>query len=166
VRVLAIDPGATTGWVIYDSEKRCVIERGSFVGHYIVATPMWELCDATVVERPVAHGPTRPQVVDCAYVAGRLTERLADLDAAVHELTRLDVKKVLTDATFGEVRVKNDATAWAALKLLHGKRCDKKGGPLHGVRSHERAATALAVAYLLRIEKISFVHLDEKIASL
>jgi predicted secreted protein len=71
----------------------------------------------------------------------------------VLELTRREVKLALSEATQRDVVVTDDATAWAALKLLHGDLCDKKGGALHGVKAHERAALAVAVAFALRQAK-------------
>jgi hypothetical protein len=76
-------------------------------------------------------------------------------------MTRIEVKKILSAATHGEIIVRNDSTAWAALKLLHGDGCDKKprrkkgqivdpGGCIGNVKSHERAALAVAVAWWLK----------------
>ena len=160
MKVLAIDPGATTGWCLYDTEARRVLDAGQFEGAESEVSPEAECAEVAVIERPVAHGPTRPQVVDCAWFAGLMCAWLEDrFPGYAHTLTRLEVKQALTAATHGEVHVKNDATAWAALKLLHGgEGCDRKAkvkkgvelepaGPIGGVKSHERAALALAVAW-------------------
>lgn len=150
MRILGIDPGAKTGWCVYDSVQGRVIGRGVVVEADLRTTECDIYFDECVIERPKGYGPTRPQLVDCGWVAGRLYEKIrAKSNSATHTMTRLDVCKALTEATHGEVRVRNDATAWAALKLLHGEGCDKKGGALHGVRSHERAALAIAVAFSL-----------------
>jgi hypothetical protein len=148
MNILGIDPGVTTGWCIYNTVSRAVISHGQFetwlserlrLPHHHVA----------VIERPQGYGVTRPQMVDCGYITGRLVERFP----GAHELTRREVKRILTEATQRDVVVTDDATAWAALKLLHGEGCDKKGGALHGVRAHERAALAVAVAFALRQAK-------------
>jgi len=166
VRVLGIDPGATTGWGIYDARTRRVVKAGKFRGADadIEGSAYLSCVDVAVIERPVAHGPTRPQVVDCAWFAGQLERDARQWADEVHVLTRLEVRQTLTEATHGVVRVVNDATAWAALRLLHGgDGCDRRpkvrkgvvieeGGPIGGVTSHERAALALAVAWLLRNE--------------
>jgi hypothetical protein len=149
--VLGIDPGATTGWCAYDATARRTLASGQFPGHEVSAAATLAIGDAdcVVIERPKGYGPTRPPVVDCAWVAGRLFERVQrnNIDTT-HELTRIDVKNALRDATHGEVSVKTDAGVWAALLLLHGgDDAAKKGGPLHGVKSHERAALAVAVAF-------------------
>lgn len=155
MNILGIDPGATTGWCLYDSVARRVIAAGDFDEHRCAA--MWAACcqrkltvHAIVMERPKGYGPTRPQLVDCGYVAGRIAGWFTSGGCNVEELTRIEVKNTLREATHGEVSLKNDACVWAALKLLHGEGCDKKGGALHGVRAHERAALAVAVAWALR----------------
>ena len=166
MKVLAIDPGATTGWCLYDTDARRVLDAGQFRGADVGMPPAVLSAEAAVIERPVAHGPTRPQVVDCAWFAGLLCAWLEDrFPGDAHTLTRLEVKQALTAATHGEVHVKNDSTAWAALKLLHGgEGCDRKArkkngeviepaGPIGGVKSHERAALALAVAWALLNQK-------------
>lgn len=161
MKILGIDPGATTGWCVYDTEARRVLAAGQFRGEEVTD----ELhrarsnADRVVLERPVAHGPTRPQVVDCAWIAGRLAERLC-----AETLTRREVKLALTAATQRDVVVTDDATAWAALVLLHGEGSDAKptmrkgvevasGGALGRVTAHERAAVALAVAWELLNER-------------
>ncbi len=154
--ILGVDPGETTGWCVYDSDKKAAAPG-------MVA----ETCDVdlwpelltvglpsgttAVVERPVPQGFTRPQVVECAWIAGRLRERLElALAFTTSDLTRLDVRRRLQAATNGVIQVKNDATVWAALKLLHGgESAAKKGGPLYGVTGHCRAALAVAVAWTL-----------------
>ena len=148
--VLGIDPGATSGWAVYDSDDKRALRSGQFDGAEFSGVDVSgvEVC---VIERPVGYGPTRPELVECGFVAGQLYERLShDLDMVL--MTRLEVKQALTAATRGEVHVKNDTTAWAALKLLHGDGCDKKGGALYGVKAHARAALAVAVAFAIRSE--------------
>jgi hypothetical protein len=147
--ILGIDPGATTGWCQYDPKCRRVAGSGMFPesGYASDTRFLRALQDSQtlVIERPVAHGPTRPQVVDCAWIAGVLFGRLYEYDPKT--ITRLEIKQALTAATLGEVTVRNDATAWAAVLLLHGgPSAGRKGGALHGVRSHARAALAACIA--------------------
>jgi hypothetical protein len=162
VKVLGLDPGATTGWCLYvDTELGRYVEAcGEFREHMVPQDVLHRRCDHVVIERPKGYGPTRPQVVDCGYVCGRLVEQFALVHAA-QELTRLEVCQALTEATCGVVRVKNDGTAWAALVLLHGDDSARKpkrrkgvvvdaGGPLGLVTGHARAALAVAVAFVLR----------------
>lgn len=158
--ILAIDPGAKTGWVTYHVEDERVVDCGTFETCCIDEIPddAVESADVVVIERIVAHGPTLPAVVEAAYVCGRI---VGEIPRSVFEFKRHEIRKTLTDATYGEVRVKNDATAWAALVLLHGEGSDAKprtrkgvevdpGGSIGRVRSHERAALAAAVAYVYR----------------
>ena len=179
--ILGVDPGATTGWCAYDIgpnlkwypetiEQHRVVGAGRFPGHDF-DQPFMDAIDslprehAVVVERPKGYGPTRPQVVDCAYVCGRLVSDLEQWWSAtpsldVHELTRLDVKRRLREYHCGEVATTRDSDVWAALVLMHGEGSDRKertkkkvvieqAGVLGGITSHERAALAVAVAFLL-----------------
>lgn len=164
-RILGVDPGETTGWCLYDSHTKRAGKHGTFPGFLVPddleSGKAWPRDDVedddepirprAVLERPVAHGPTRPHVVECAYTAGRLFSILNERCALnITELTRLEVRRRLQQATNGVIQVKNDATVWAALKLLHGgESAAKKGGPLYRVTGHCRAALAVAVAWTL-----------------
>ena len=166
MRILGIDPGATTGWVIYHDAGtgRFVEACGEFRGDDMLSSMpgrFWSV-DAAVIERPVAHGATRPQVVDCAWIAGCLWR---DLWAMVgcdkcHTVTRLEVRQALTAAVHKVVSVRDDKTAWAALTLIHGDGSDRKprtrkgvviedGGCIGRTTGHARAALAAAVAWRL-----------------
>lgn len=167
MRILGIDPGATSGWCIY----RCgdavvsVDAAGEFAEDRMlqaIEASRWPFLDAAVIERPVGQGPTRPQVVDCAWVAGQLWRDMLHMlgSEKCHFLTRLQIRQVLTSACHGVVRVTNDATAWAALVAMHGDGSDRKpkrkkgvvidqGGVLGSVTGHARAALAAAVAWNL-----------------
>ena len=146
--ILAIDPGETTGYVVYDPDAMRVEARGLFRGHdQVMLMPARCVVTVVVLERLVPHGASYPQVVTSAYVGGRLTER-TDGQVPTHELERQRVRNVLQEATHGAIKVKDDKTVWAALKLLHGgDDSDKRGGPLFGVKTHERAAVAVAAAW-------------------
>lgn len=166
MRILAIDPGATTGWVVYHDAYvgRFVDACGEFRGDDMlqaVPGPWWNV-DAAVIERPVAHGATRPQVVDCAWIAGCLWRDLWSMVGRerCHQITRLEVRQVLTAAVHKVVSVRDDKTAWAALTLIHGDGCDRKpkkrkgavveeGGCIGLATGHARAALAAAVAWRL-----------------
>jgi hypothetical protein len=148
MNILGLDPGQTSGWCLYDATERRVLDAGTFPDFQLAC-----ICTSdtvAVIERPRAYGPTRPQVVECAYIAGRLFAGIKSVVPDAHEMDRREVKQILTAAVQRDVVVTDDASAWAALKLLHGPDCDKRGGPLHGVKSHARAALAVAVAFALR----------------
>lgn len=158
--VLGIDPGATTGWCLYDSAARRVVACGSFPGHdvhgVLPADAQGAVC---VIERVLPHGGSFPDVVHAAYTAGRLVEIMRGHGGiAPVEIPRHDVRGALQEGTHGAIRVKDDKTVWAALVLLHGDGSDAKptkkngmqGGPLGLVTGHARAALAVAVAFVLR----------------
>lgn len=151
MKILGIDPGETSGWCLYDCQSERVLSSGEFAQHNIGPARLYEKePDHIVVERPKGQGPTFPQVVECGIVFGRIVERLTCNDYTPHELFRYQIRKALQEATHGTVRVTNDASVWAALKLLHGgDECAKKNGQLYGVKSHGRAALAVAVAWSL-----------------
>lgn len=162
--ILGIDPGATTGWVVYAVDSKAVIDQGEFPGADCSQEMLTYLenCGYVVLERPRGQGPTRPQVVECGIVFGMLYQRALMHPGTRHDLEvtwlyRLDVCKRLTAALHGTISVRNDSTAWAALVALHGDRSDfrgrkKKGayieqpGPIGICTGHARAALATAVA--------------------
>ena len=151
MKVLALDPGATTGWVLYDADAKRVLSSGQFRGHtHESDDDMMPSSKVVVIERPKGYHGSPGAVVDCGYVCGRIVQGFEERGVKVHEMFRHEIRAVLQEATHGTIRVKNDATAWAALKLLHGEACDKKGGSLYGVKAHERAALAVAVAWVMR----------------
>lgn len=160
-----VDPGERTGWCLYDPDARRVVRACTMP---VAAQPEDEFFYDSkgrsihyAIERPKGYGVTYPDVVECGIVFGQLWERLCGNNLFAEWMLRREVCTILSDATNGEVRVKNDSTAWAALCLLHGDGADKKpkvkkgvvvepGGPLAGVRSHERAALAVAVACYIK----------------
>lgn len=161
--ILGIDPGTTTGWCIYDEDKQTAIAAGQFDEHHTDFANYTGLVTDVVIERPKGQGPTRPQVVECGITFGRIIEWASRKwhPTHVHEMLRYDIKSILSSATHGEIHVKNDATAWAALVLLHGDGSGVKprsrkgevvdvGGCIGIVKSHERAALAAAVAWSLK----------------
>lgn len=170
--ILGLDPGATSGWCVYDPASRRAIECGEVEGHEYGGTALDLVLHGAgpsalrhvVIERPKGYGPTRPQMVDCGWIGGRLAERVSRRESLqpreVHELTRMEVCKILTAAMHGAFNVRNDATAWAALLELHGEQAGRKAqhkkgieiappGPLGIVTGHARAALAVAVAFAI-----------------
>lgn len=153
--VLGLDPGATTGWCVYDSQARIATASGRSCDVAVLAEAEHHIAaaDAIVIERPKGYGfNTRPQMVDCGYVCGYIVSALNQTGRDVLELTRLEICQALQSELHGVIRVRNDATAWAALLEMHGgAAAAKKGGTLYGVKSHGRAALAAAVAWTLRL---------------
>lgn len=149
VRILGIDPGATTGWCEYRSNTRSVVSSCQ-TEKSTIPTLDWAT-DVFVIEKVVPHGASYPQVVEAAWIGGEIVGYLRGRGRIPFPITRMEVRQTLQEAVHGTVKVKDDKTVWAALLALHGgDRAAKKGGALHGVRSHERAALAVAVAWALR----------------
>lgn len=164
--ILGIDPGATTGWCVYDPTRRRVMSCGQFTEHHTDFSAYHGSVTDVVLERPKGQGPTLPALVECGITFGRLMQWASSKwpPTRVHELLRYEVKSLLSAATHGEVNVRTDATAWAALVLLHGegsgdrarKKDNRPQGAIGQVKSHERAALAVAVAYVLRKDPGAF----------
>lgn len=164
MNIVGIDPGATTGWVWYQTGS-CpkVCGHGQFKGHDVdgMCAHAMRMANVIVIEDLATntHAGIYPQTVAAARTQGFL-EGYCKWGLGLGEiqrLSRLEVKKTLAGTLLGEFPMKTDANVWAALKELHrrGLHPDetvKKGGPLHGVKAHERAALAVAVAFALRQE--------------
>jgi hypothetical protein len=154
--VLGVDPGQTTGWCRYDSEARRVIAAGEFPDSTASADCLDAIhaADTIVFESfREPRGNIYPQTVVAAIYEGELAQTVRHLRGpnAFFCMSRHDVKRILTDAVLREPVCKDDATVWRALLHLHGgKLAAKKGGPLHGVKSHARAALAVAVAFSIQ----------------
>lgn len=160
--VLGIDPGAVTGWCLYDTEAKRVVMCGAFEQWYCA-----EMADAlrgvrferVVIESIVpARGGIYPQTVEAALIQGHLEEFVENSMLLKPErITRGDVRKTLSQATHHDPVVVGDKTAWQALVVLHGegsgRKTTKKGGPggaIGDVSSHERAALAAVVAWAIQ----------------
>lgn len=166
MKVLGIDPGATTGWALYDSEARRVLSRGTFPWHEFdeAHKSAVERACRLVIERPKGFHGSPGAVVDCGYVCGRIVGKYEAWRIVVNEMFRHEVRATLQEATHGVVRVRDDATVWEALLMLHGgaaageKPRRRKGvevspgGAIGSVVEHERAALAVAVAWALKSE--------------
>lgn len=155
MNLLGIDPGATTGWCLYDPQARRVVDRGTFEKFHVPEELIQRIRNGgvrCVVESfDDVHAGIYPQTVHAAEVLGRIEERILCLAGQEPgRITRFDVKRTLHNWIMGEWPVQKDRDVWAALLKLHGGiDAAKKGGPLHGAKAHERAALAVVVAYSL-----------------
>lgn len=172
MNILAIDPGSvTTGWCSYDLDNRKVIECGEFTGADVPkgVETLIETADHIVIESlREAHATIYGDTVSAAVVCGELIGLVKwKLGRGLNEISRRLVKQALTFATYKEVNVTNDATAWKAMQMLHGPDCAKKGGALALLRgkdrAHARQALAAGIGWALGVERISFVNLDESV---
>jgi len=164
--VLAVDPGSKmTGWCLYDSFAKRAVEAGEVEASFDLDLCMEMLrpailagCTRYVIEKPVGQGPTRPEMVATGVMAGWYFATINQLAHKPVFITRQEVKRALSLATHNEIRVINDATAWAALVNIHGEGSDCKARVKKGVeiapagaigicRGHAKAALAVAVAF-------------------
>jgi hypothetical protein len=150
--LLGIDPGATTGWCLYNTEQRRVEDCGDFRGTDLPdgCKAAAERCDHVIIESlHEPRGGIYPAVVVAGITQGHIERQL--ILYGVQRITRHEVKMLLTEAVHREPVVQKDKHAWEALLVLHGgDKAAKKGGPLHGVKSHQRAALAAVVAWCFK----------------
>jgi hypothetical protein len=175
MNILGIDPGTNkTGWCVYDTLQNAAVAAGEVdnsisLGFHVWCDVLRQMCvgyfriEHVIIERPVGQGPTRPVMVDCGIVFGRIESACESAFPAMDcvSLTRLQVCKALSAPFHGTLHVKNDSTAWAALVALHGgKHAESRGKRKKGVlveqpgalgvcSGHAKAALAVAVAWHL-----------------
>lgn len=166
---MGVDPGATTGWCLWDSESKTVAACGEFAKHlcsveFIVALDQTNL--AVVEGFSDVHAGIYPETVQPAVTCGRLLEFIERRDIKCQEISRMETKRQLELAIRKEFRVLKDKDVWGALQLLHGPGSADKprvkkgvevtpGGVLARVRDHARAALAVAVAWHHKFESIA-----------
>ena len=159
--IIAVDPGATSGWVEYAEQKRQVVACGIFPRHHmppeLLDRVRWLRSPVVFESLEEPRGNIYPPVVVAAIDEGRMREIvLAATGIEPQCISRHDVKRTLSLAVHGEPVVKDDKTAWQALVALHGPGSDQKRtkdrqeGCIGLVTGHERAALAVAVAWAIR----------------
>lgn len=142
VRILALDPGTKqSGYVIYDADVRRVVHSGVLDnGAILLAVHQWEV-DLLAIEMIASYGMAvgREVFETCVWI-GRFMQA-APGNVPVRRVFRKDVKMHLC----GTTRAK-DANVWQALVDRFGPPGTKQApGVLYGVKSHARAALAVAV---------------------
>lgn len=169
MRILAVDPGETVGWVVFDTESCDVMDHGEFpfvagLSQDCFPPELSQTCDEhqihrVVIEMPVGQGMTRPTMVATGVITGQIIGYLHETGWDCECMPRYEVKKVLRKATLGTIEIKNDKSVRDALRLMFGEDCDRKGrqgtkkkeavpaGMFGHVKGHEWAALALAVAW-------------------
>lgn len=158
--ILGIDPGKTIGLCVYDDEARRVVTAEVCTAadvenaiHRLRPIVQW-----VAIERPRVYGMGGNDMADAIEQCGWLIRRCGGMPFAgpepalggaftcrgggVFACERRGVLKALSGAIGSDVR--KDAGVWAALVTLHGEDSAKKGGALHGCKSHARAALAVA----------------------
>lgn len=153
--ILGIDPGATTGWCLYNTEQRRVEDCGDFRGTDLPdgCKAAAERCDHVIIESlHEPRGGIYPAVVVAGITQGHIERQL--LLYGVQRITRHEVKLLLTEAVHREPVVQKDSHVWQALQVLHGpgsglRKTKKRQGGCIGMVSgtHQRAALAAVVAW-------------------
>jgi len=140
MRILAIDPGTTeSGFVLWDGER--AVEKGVNDNQDILTIIAVAPYDLLAIEMIASYGmPVGKETFQTCLWIGRYIQAHGD-DDAYTLCYRKDIKMHLC----GSMRAK-DAHIWQALVDRFGAP-GKKGnqGVLYGVKSHERAALAVAV---------------------
>ena len=144
--ILALDPGTTqTGWCRYDSERNEVdtaIEDNADIFKFLPSAAHRHI----VIEECQSYGMAIGQeTITTIWFSGRLYDR-ALRTARVLSVTMLPRKAVKLHLC-GSMRAKDTNIRAALIDRFGGIAATKKGGALHGVRSHSWAALALAVTY-------------------
>lgn len=177
MRLLTLDPGSTrTGWVLYDTTFRLVVESGDDDNARILDVVRVQPYDTLVVEMFASHGQASMGAASMCDQAVRhkdwtLVSKAAQmarqgatatgdmctaamwLGAFIHAAGRdlgsvgkLTRKEVLK--VFHVPSKGADSALRAELIRMHGGAdCIKKGGALHGVKGDGWAALAVAVAW-------------------
>lgn len=159
--IIAVDPGATSGWVAYDEQQRRIVACGHFPRHHIPQ----ELLDRVLwVRSPVVfesleepHANIFPATVLSAIDEGRMREQVLAVTGIEPQcISRHCVKQTLSKAVHNEPYCVTDSDVWKALRNLHGPGSDQKRtkardeGCIGLATSHERAALAVAVAWAIQ----------------
>ena len=84
-------------------------------------------------------------LIDTAFWFGTFAQAAGYTPETVASVTRNDVKRVLR---VGPGTGTVDARVWQAIVQGYGEGADRKGGRLHGVKSHARQALAAAIAWV------------------
>lgn len=143
--MIALDPGPTeTGFVRYDG---CKVRDAGVLGNEQVLLMLrqdWRIADQLVIEMIASYGmPVGREVFETCVWIGRFQEAWRWPDA-VRLVYRKDVKLHLCGTTKAK-----DPNVWQALLDRFGGEAavGRKAapGPLYGVKSHARAALAVAV---------------------
>lgn len=140
--ILALDPGPTeTGYCYYQPDAAPAIRAGVLPNHALLARLPAETSWALAIEMVASYGmPVGREVFETCVWIGRLQQASPDPEA-VRLVPRLAVKLHHCHSARA-----TDATIWRAiLDRFGGPAAAKKGGPLAGVKSHARAALALAL---------------------
>lgn len=156
--VVAIDPGyRESAWLTFDGAR--IVAHGIEANEFLMMRFWKDHWDEkgfstghsgppfVVLEQMVGYGmPVGHEVLETVFWTGRMYQAAGRITTKTHRLTRKDVKSHLCGSTKA-----TDSGVWIALtdrfggSAAVGKKYSQ--GPLYGIKSHERAALAIAVTW-------------------
>lgn len=141
--ILGLDPGTTeTGIAVWCPDRRVVRDSRIVPNENLILMLSSLPYDKIGIEMIASYGmPVGREVFETCVWIGRFFQRFKSLGVEPKLIYRRDVKLFLC----GTTRAK-DANVWQAIVDAHGPVGTKKNpGPLYGVKSHARAALAVAL---------------------
>lgn len=138
--IFAIDPGPEqSGWVLWNHEQGVVLESGVSPNTWIV-NHLYERNYRVACEMIASYGmPVGAEVFETCVWIGRFWH----VSNSFQRIFRRDVKLHLCHSAKAK-----DGNVWQAIVDRYGNPgTKKKPGVLYGVRSHARAALAVAITY-------------------
>ena len=157
MRILGIDPGTTeSGWVIYDTEKHSIIDKGIWDNERVLDS-IGDFCfDVLSIEMVASYGmPVGKETFETVYWIGRFAEKARSFGICVERYYK---KTDINPAICFNSNVKDAMIRRALLdmfpKMGDGKEpsigTKKHPGPLYGINSHMFPALAVALTHALK----------------
>lgn len=157
MRILGIDPGTTeSGWVIYDTEKHSIIDKGIWDNERVLDSIADFCFDVLSIEMVASYGmPVGKETFETVYWIGRF----AQLSESINRYVRRYYKKTdINPSICFNANVKDAMIRRALLDMFPktggGKEpsigTKKHPGPLYGINSHMFPALAVALTHALK----------------
>jgi hypothetical protein len=142
VKILAVDPGPESSqWLMWDTEKRCVIWSEHNPNTVEVSPATFCFCDLVAIEMIACYGmPVGAEVFETCYYIGQLLTICDANGIDVLRVYRKDVKLELC----GTPRAKDGNVRQALIDKLGSRGTKKAPGPTYGISGHAWAALAVA----------------------
>lgn len=143
--ILALDPGTTqTGWCLYDTEGSDVQLFGVDDNSKIIELINDGDYDEVAIEMIASYGmAVGAEVFETCVWIGRFVQCCANLNVRHKAIYRKDCKMFLC----GTNKAKDANIRQAIIDMFGGIESTKKGGKLHGIKSHIWPALAVALTY-------------------
>lgn len=157
MKILGIDPGTTeSGWVIYDTEKHSIIDKGIWNNEKVLDAISAFYFDVLSIEMVASYGmPVGKETFETVYWIGRF----AQLSESINRYVRRYYKKTdINPSICFNANVKDAMIRRALLDMFPktggGKEpsigTKKQPGPLYGINSHMFPALAVALTHALK----------------